>query len=194
MIGIPKPDYKKYKPYYCETEKLFSDSVFGGYGLQRRTISGGFVSKTIPAQVVIEGIPENMFQENPGDVYEFIKGADILGQPPGTFMTIDKFVRDKKRIISYKAHDLRKSSFQDTAGLAYLRKTVRSEIDELILFNKYTEPGTPFRSIVASDYKEKRLSIAIPMIDLSQAQENIFESLYDYAKDHGVQLRVHKTV
>lgn len=200
-IGVQESIFNTAKAEMLEAAKSVTDSSLGGTNqVASSTISHG----RVPVLTRILPIPDNFYKTNTGENYEVLKGAEIHGEPPAQFKTVDKlsvrtvkFKRKKKwfrkkvgRVISYKTHDV----LRGYSSLSGLKSVLLKELSTLADFSSYTEPNGLKRTIRSTDYEEKRLSVAIPMIgekDLQRLHPALMEAFRE-AQKKGLTFRVHR--
>ncbi|MBL8228249.1 MAG: hypothetical protein JNL98_07220 [Bryobacterales bacterium] len=200
-IGVQESIFNTAKAQMLEAAKSVTDSSLGGTNqVSATTISHG----PVPVLTRILPIPDNFYKTNTGENYEVLKGAEIHGQPPAQFKTVDKlsvrsvrFKRGKRwfqkkvgRVISYKTHDV----LNCYASVPSFQSVLLKELSTLAEFSSYTEPNGLKRTIKSEDYEEKRLSVAIPMVGEKQMQRlhPALMAAFKEAKKKGLTFRVHR--
>jgi hypothetical protein len=195
-VGVPKSVYKANDDFFQSTQRYLSDSTLGGLGdLKLRPIAGG---QKKPIKTIIVPFNDLNFVQMPGNIYEVVKGASIHGQSPGTFKTIDKLNTSKNRVISYKSIDLYATSYAAAGGaqsLNSVKSTMRGYIKALKDFRGASLTiGDRILTVRGADFTEKRLSVAIPMLSVTDLQfyKAAFELLVTEATAARITLRVHR--
>lgn len=189
-IGVQESIYNSAKDQMEIAEKSLTDSLIGGTNTVRTSVFGGASSRLVPILTRIRPIPDNFFKDNSGSRYELVKGAEIHGEPPAQFKTIDKFKKVKRRVVSYKSHDI----VNGYPNAMVLKGVLTKDINALAQFNRYTEPNGLERTIRPEDFDEKRLSVAIPLVNKKTLAEfhAVFMESYNTAKSKGIKLRIHQ--